>query len=79
MNTNNTGLKWKTRQTKHEQARTLNPEGYSHPNDQNIQIYPERRDREQWAEQIEMQWFDPAPETKAQKRRKQLALRELGR
>ena len=43
----------------------------------NIQIYPERRDREPWTEQVEINWFDPEPITQAQKRREQLALQEL--
>ena len=61
-----------------DQTRLLNIEGYSHPNDQNLQIYPERRDTPQWTEQIEMTWFDPIPITKAQKRKEELSLRELG-
>ena len=61
-----------------DQTRLLNREGYSHPNDQNLQVYPERRDKQQRTEQIEIPWFDPTPITKAQKRKEELALRELG-
>ena len=67
----------RTRKRKQEETRLLNREAYPHPADMNIQIYPERRDREPWAEQIELNWFDPEPITKAQQRREQLAIQEL--
>ena len=60
-----------------EERNPLNRNGYAHHDDPNIQIYPERRDREPWTEQIELNWFDPEPITKAQQKREQLAIREL--
>ena len=41
-------------------------------------IYPERRDREPWTEQLIFNWLDPKPQTKAQHRKEQLSLLELG-
>ena len=59
----------KQERAKLENTRPLRREAYSHPNDPNLQIYPERRDQSQWTEQIEMFRFDPSPRTKAQKNR----------
>ena len=61
----------------HDETRALNREAYAHPNDQNLLIYPERRDREPWTEQIELKWLEQEPQTQAQIRKEQLALREL--
>ena len=63
---------------KQENTRTLNREAYAHPNDPNLMIYPERRDREPWTEQLIFNWLDPKPQTKAQHRKEQLSLLELG-
>ena len=52
--------------------------GYPRPSDLNIQICPERGDRNPWAEQLEMKWIGPVPETTAQQNRERLALQELG-
>ena len=77
MNTSNNGKHARTRKHDHDAEKLINRDGYSRPNGPNVQIYPERRNREPWTEQIEMAWLDPEPKTKAQKRREQLALREL--
>ena len=60
-----------------EKLYPLQREPYAHPNDSNLHIYPEKRDREPWAEQYELQWLDKSPKTTRENRKEELALREL--
>ena len=72
---------WQEMQQREEQKRESqyppNPEPYLHPNDNNLIIYHEQRNREPWTEQYEMHWFDPQPTTSALIKREEYALREL--
>ena len=55
---------------KAEHTRPLNPEVYADPNDDNVMIFPERRDREPWTEHLELRMLDAAPNTKAQEKKR---------
>ena len=55
----------------------LHRDGYSHPNDPNIQIYPGRRYRTPWIEQIGLNWLDKSPKTTAELNSEKLALGEF--
>ena len=63
---------------KKEHKYPINREPYTHPNDQNLLIYPERRDRGKPTEQLELRWLDHSPTNQAQINKEKYALRELG-
>ena len=59
--------------------KTLGGEPYSHPGDNNLQIYHEQIIGDNRTEQLEIEFLSRTPGTKSQKRREELALRELAR
>ena len=52
-------------------VQTYYREPYARPNDNNVLIYPDRRDSAPWAEQTEISWFHPEPNTKARQKREE--------
>ena len=50
---------------------------YTHPNDTNLAIYPEKRDRAPRAEHYALDCFCPTPKTVARKKRGEYELRDL--
>ena len=69
------------RRQKQQMLKPLATGPYSHPEDQNLQIYPEPRHygyQTGAIEQYEHLWFGTEPTYKASRTREKYALRELG-
>jgi len=70
-----------TEKAHRERTRTLGKSPYAHPNDLNLQIYPEPRHygSPTWkTDHIEMYFLDKEPQTTDEHNREKYAIRELG-
>jgi len=81
MKTRNAGNEWGKLSKKRNDRNPLGRDPYAHPDDANLEIYPEPRRYGYQAgklDQIEIPWLDKPPNDKASHNREKYALREPG-